>query len=417
MAERWRRRKSILSAQRSDSSARILSPRTSLERSSFVDRKSKISSRGSVLIIVMVTLIFTTLALVMFMEKASNDLLVDARVLVSKRLRSEAYSALETTLAVLEDFRQVGGLHNPSEGWGDPLAFASWTPTEGRTVEITFEDESGKISLPRADDRTLTDLFKSWQMQTSDAERLADALLGWMKPDHVYSTSISPDYDRGDLPYLPPARSLRSFDELGAIDVVRDMFYTDGVPNDLWHRFANAVSLYNFRQTNLNGARADVMAAVGQFDDIQQQKVNEYLTGTGAYRSMGPEWFTDAATVKTIAGSTGNPAGFTTTISALRINVTVHEGQSEFRLSAVVSPQGGGATTVQTTATSQRNQASASATQGNPTQPQPSSTPTASTNAAAASNAKKLNYPFTLLEIRENDEIPPPPPPPPADTP
>jgi general secretion pathway protein K len=131
---------------------------------------------------------------------------------------------------------------------------------------------------------------------------------------------------------------------------------------------------------------------------------------------MGPQWFTDAGTIRTIAGTTGNPAGFSTTISALRITITVHDGQSVFRLSAVVAPLQNGATTVQTTATSQRNQASASATQGNPTQPQPSGTATASTNANAAANAKKLNYPFTLLEIRENDEIPPPPPPPPADT-
>ena len=372
--------------------------------------------RGSVLIIVLVTLMFTTLALIAFMEKASSDLLVDARVLETKRLRSEAYSALETTLAVLEDFRQVGGLHSPGEGWADPLGFAGYTPTEGRTVEIAFEDESGKLSLPRADLKTLTELFKAWQMSDYDAERLADAMLGWMKQDYTYTTSVTPDYDRGDLPYLPPARSMRSFSELAAIDVARDVFYTDGVPNDLWKRFAAAVSLYNFRQPNLNGARADVMTAVGQFDVSQQEKVADYINGTGAYKSMGPQWFTDAGTIRTIAGTTGNPAGFSTTISALRITITVHDGQSVFRLSAVVAPLQNGATTVQTTATSQRNQASASATQGNPTQPQPSGTATASTNANAAANAKKLNYPFTLLEIRENDEIPPPPPPPPADT-
>lgn len=359
---------------------------------------------------------FTTLALVAFMEKAGNDLLVDARVFEAKRLRAEAYSALEVTLAVLEDFRQVGGLHSPGEGWADPLAFANWTPTEGRTVEVVFEDESGKISLPRADAKTLTELFKVWQMPESDAERLADALLGWMKPDHVYSTAISPDYDRGDLPYLPPARSLRSFSELAAIDVARDVFYTDGVPNDLWRRFTSAVSLYNFRQANLNGAPADVMTAVGQFDPTQLEKVSDYINGTGTYKSMGKQWFTDTNGIRQFVGGAGNPAGFTTTISALRISITVHEGQSSFRLSAVVAPLQNGATTVQTNATAQRNQASASATQGVSAQPQPSSNPTASTNPTAASNAKKLNYPFTLLEIRENDEIPPSPPPPPADT-
>jgi hypothetical protein len=373
--------------------------------------------RGSVLVIVMITLIFTTFALVAFIEKASGDLLVEARAMEAARLRAEAYSALETTLAVLEDFRQVtSGLHSPAEGWSDPLAFAGWTPSEGRTVEIAFEDESGKISLPRADALTLTNLFKAWEMPQSDAERLADALMGWMKRDHAYTTSVSPDYDRAQLPYEPPARPLRSFEELAAIEVARQAFYgEDGKPNALWHRFANSVSLFNFRQPNVNGAKPDVLAGLGQFDDTQQQQMTDYLTGAGSYRTQGPGWFTDMTAVKNIAGLAGNPAGFGTTISALRVSITIHDGQSVFRLSAVVAPTQNGATTVQTTATASRSAGSTNTAQGaGQAQAQPSATAAASTNPNAASNAKKLNYPFTLLEIRENDEIPPSSPAPPA---
>ena len=54
--------------------------------------------RGSVLVIVMITLLFATFALITFMEKASVDLLVDQRDAVTRRLRTEAYSALEVTL-------------------------------------------------------------------------------------------------------------------------------------------------------------------------------------------------------------------------------------------------------------------------------------------------------------------------------
>src|SRR3954469_2290892 len=101
------------------------------------------SRQGSVLVIVMVTIIFAVFTLVVFMDKASNDLLVEQRDAEARRLRREAYSALEATLAVLEDFRQVdNGLHSPAEGWGDPLGFMGYVPTEDRTVEIAFEDES-----------------------------------------------------------------------------------------------------------------------------------------------------------------------------------------------------------------------------------------------------------------------------------
>ena len=362
--------------------------------------------RGSVLVIVLITLIFTTFALVAFIEKSMGDLLVEARAVEAARLRSEAYSALETTLAVLADFRLVGnGLHSPAEGWSDPLGFAAWTPAEGRTVEVAFEDESGKISLPRADALVLTSLFKVWEMSDADAERLADALLGWMKRDHVYSTSLTPEYERGELPYESPGRSLRSFQELAAVEVARDVFYQDGKPNEFWYRFVNSVSLFSFQRTNINGARDDVLESHGQFDETQRKQLGEYLAGEGSYKIQGPGWFTDMGTARAILGQAGNQTVLGTTISALRISLVVREGQSVFRLSAVVAPLQNGATTVQTTATANRSSASTNAPPGTLGQSQPSGTPVASSNPNAAVNAKKLNYPFTLLEIRENDEI------------
>ena len=77
--------------------------------------RSLASRRGSVLVIVLVTLMFATLALIAFVEKASDDLIVEAREASATRLRREAFSALEVTLGVLEDFRQVNsGLRSPA---------------------------------------------------------------------------------------------------------------------------------------------------------------------------------------------------------------------------------------------------------------------------------------------------------------
>jgi len=48
---------------------------------------------------------------------------------------------------------------------------------------------------------------------------------------------------------------------------VRAAFYdSDGRPNDLWKRFAESVSLFDFARPNLNGAKPDTLAAMGQFD-------------------------------------------------------------------------------------------------------------------------------------------------------
>ncbi len=383
---------------------------------------------GSILVIVMVTLIFTATALVMFLEKANNDLAVDARVIVANRLRREAYSAVEVTLATLVDFGLAdNGLHSTGEGWGDPLKWAGWTPDPGHTVEVSFQDESAKIPLNHADSATLTNLFQAWKMTQTDSQHLADVLLTWMQQNYIPTNTFNPDYEQGSLPYTPPYRAMRSQNELAAIDYAKDVFYDkQGRPNDLWWRFWNDCSIYNFRSPNINAANSDVLAAVGQFGDDQQQTIGNYLAGTGNYSSLGPQWFTNSTAVRGVVGVVGNTGSFGTTITALRILVTVREGpHSQYRLSVVVSPGTSGAKTVQTTATNVKAGASTSATgettaadntPGTPAPPinQSHETPTSAQASAAAAGPAALQYPFTILEVLENDQIPVQPPPPPA---
>jgi hypothetical protein len=384
-------------------------------------RHPQFNRRGSVIVIVLVTLMFATYALIAFMEKATVDLLVEQREAVTRRLRMEAYTALETTLSVLEEFREAGqGLRSPSEGWGDPLTFAGYVPSEGRSVQVTFEDESGKISLPRVNAQILVNLFKNWGILQTDAEGLADALLGWMRRDHVYSSSVMPNYDQGPLPFEPPRRSLRSFHELAAIEKVREFFYdSDGRPNEYWKRFADSVSLLNFPQSNLNGAKPDTLAALGQFDEQQQQNIGDYLRGTGTFQRNGPGFFQNPTDAQRVAGPTGNAGQFAATISALRIVVTVRDGRTEFRMATVVAPQGSSAQPVQETATAMRTETSAKAAQataqqGNrPSAVQNNNRQASTNNNPQTPNARNLKYPFTLLEMRENDEIPAVPLPPP----
>jgi general secretion pathway protein K len=370
--------------------------------------------RSSVIVLVLITLVFTAAALTLFVEKAGNDLLVEVRQADARRLRQEAFSALEVTLAVLEDFRQAdSGLHSSAEGWNDPLKFAGWTPSEGRTVDVTFQDESGKIPLSHIDLPTLTNLFVYWQMAPADAEKLADAILGWMQQGYVYATGLNPTYPDAQVPYAEPQRPMRSFSELAAVDVAKDAFFDEnGQPNENYWRLVNDCSVFNYSQPDANGANADVMAAVGQYTDIQQQHINDYSNGTGQYANQGQQWFQNTTTLASVAGLGGNAATFGTTITALRVNITVHDGQSQYRLSVVVSPQGGATmnSTVATNAANAATGSAATATSQLSSTAQPSSTATSAATASAASQS--INYPFTLLELVEDDDIPLPPPPP-----
>jgi hypothetical protein len=384
---------------------------------------------GSIIVLVMVTLLLTAAALVAFLDKAGTDLLVAARDAQAARMRPEAYSALEVTLAVLQDFRLADGnqLRAPTEGWSDPLGWAGWTPTDpNHTVDVSFQDESAKIPLIRVDSTTLLNLFESpgyGSMAASDAQKLVDAILGWMRPNYTPVSTVQPDYPQSTLAYAAPGRAIRSFSELAAIDVVRDEFFdANGRPNALWWQFYSDFSVFNFRNVNINAANADVLAAVGQFDTNQQQDVASYLAGTSQFSTLGRKWFTNQADLQVVTGPAGNLNAFAFTIRALRILITVHEGGATYALSAVVAPPGG-ATAVMTTATDVQKAVAASAsgptgeTASNITTntgSQVSTVPTAAqTSAAAQAN---IQFPFTVLEIRENDEILIPPPPPPLPT-
>lgn len=345
--------------------------------------------RGSVLVIVLVTLVFAATALLAFVERAGDDLLVEARVADAARLRGEAYSALETTLAVLEDFRQTGGaLRSPAEGWGDPLAWCGYTPGEGRTVEVAFVDESGKLPLPNADFLTLVALFSHEGLTVNDAEKLADALLVWSQPDYVPATAGAPradDYERTPLPFGPPKRSLRSFSELAAIDGVKEFFFDEvGTPNALYAHFTAAVSLYRYPQPNVNAAPPAVLAAVGSYTETQQARLADYFAGTGTYLAQGPGYFQSANDAGNVLGAQAVAPGFATQIRALRITVTVRQGRSSFQLEAVVAPPNG---------------ARPVAAMAEP-DADPAAAATAGTTASPTTVA--LNYPFTLLEITEN---------------
>jgi len=104
-----------------------------------------------------------------------------------------------------------------------------------------------------------------------------------------------------------------------------------------------------------------------------------------------------------VLGSGTLPPMAGTQIRALRVNIVMHEGRGEFRLTAVVSPTGG-ASIVSTTATSGTAAASDTTTAG-------AGTSNAATPAVApVTPALRLNYPFTLLEIQENAEMSPAPP-------
>jgi general secretion pathway protein K len=362
--------------------------------------------RGSVLVVVLVTLLFASLLLTRLIEAGSPDLLIAMRLADRDRLRADAYGALETTLAALMDFRTVdGGLYAPDQGWADPLGYAGYVPREGVTATVTFEDESAKLSLPRMNSDTLNGLLVQLGLSVADATRVADALQVWMHNNYLAadSTTSARVYEQGDPPADPPYRSLRSFDELATIAVARDFFYeTDGRPKPLLDAFKQVVSLYQFNTTNLNSAPDTVLLASG-WDTSQSAQLQKYLTTPVSATKTRPY----LRSLQEMRGQVGNVAtrNLGVQIQLLRINVTVQQGAAQLQVSALVtwSAQVG---LPQPLAANPGNATSATGQQA--------TTSTPNQNPQATTAANTLRYPFTVLEFSENTLPAPPPPPPDA---
>lgn len=369
--------------------------------------RNALARRGSVLVVVLVTLAFAALLLTRMIETGAPDLLIAMRQADRDRLRVDAYGALETTLAALMDFRTVdGGLYSPTQGWGDILTYAAYEPREGVTMNVTFEDESAKLSLPRMNADTMAGLFVQLGLSTTDAARVADAILSWTRNGHVSAetaTSASV-YEQGDPPAQPPYRSLRSFDELATIAVARDYFYDEqGQPKPLLEAFKQAVSLYEFNATNLNSAGEAVLVASG-WDPTQSSTLQKYLTTKQTALKQRP-YLRSAAEAR---GQVGNVSlrNLGAQIQLLRVIVTAQQGGARLQLTALVTWANQAKMPAPPTTTP---------TQGSPAQaarakPAPAPNPA---NPNNNNSANSLRYPFTVLELSEN-ALPAPVPPPDA---
>lgn len=372
------------------------------------NRRPPAVRRGSVVVVVLVTLLFASLLLTRLIETSSTDLLIAMRIADRDHLRADAHAALETTLAALVDFRTVdGGLFSPTQGWSDPLGYAGYVPREGVTIDVAFEDESAKLSLPRMNLDTMNALLVQLGLTKPDAARVADALFVWTHKGHVATESATSAtvYEQADPPSEPPYRSLRSFDELAGIAVAKDFFYDpDGHPKQLWNDFVAAVSLYQFSATNLNSAPPNALIATG-WDPTQVDSLQKYLTTPVSATKTRPYVRTLAEARRQVGNAATRNLG--ATIQCLRIIVTAHQGAALLKMSTLVTWSGQAALPVSLAASPE----STTAATGGRTAASSSARTKTPTNTTAANS---LRYPFTLLELIETtipDVIPPPTPP------
>src|SRR3954471_10795910 len=126
--------------------------------------------RGSVIVVVLALITMAAFLINRFVERTMTEMLVESRARIADRLRSDAHSALEATLAVLADYQAAdNGLRSPAQGWGQPLIGLDLPSRPGTTVEVQFEDETGRPSLPRLQAADLVTLGRFLGLKENDA--------------------------------------------------------------------------------------------------------------------------------------------------------------------------------------------------------------------------------------------------------
>ncbi len=296
--------------------------------------------RGSVIVVVLITLLLASLMLMKFIENSAVELTLATRQADRDRLRSEAYSALETALAVMAEIRAIDdALHSPAQGWGDPFAYLGQSPREGLEVTFSFTDESGKLSLPTLSFDDMVELAQVLGLGEHDARRFSDGLFAWTRADHSPQEmeAEASRYERDSIPHEPPRRSLRSWDELRAVRVARDYVYDEqGDLTPFGQALRDNLSLYRFNGTNIN-ALAPMIGILRGWDAAQVASIVNYQAARSPRPAGAPPWFRGADDLRALLGANADTRGLDASAKLVRVDVFVREGAASMRLGALVA--------------------------------------------------------------------------------
>lgn len=310
-------------------------------------RQDRRKRKGSIIIFVMGMIFLLSILLVQFMEQILPHIQMNAMKNAENDLRRVAFSALEVTLAVMSEYQAYdNALYAPTQGWQDPLGLTGISFPEADSVEILFEDETGKLPFSSLyeDDSTLRFILTDLGFDDYTASELVDKFQDWVDEDDL----VRPDGAENDyyldaaIPYEPANRPLSSLQELALIGGFREAFFDlDGKPNELYHSFASLFSSVNDGAVNINTADPGLFNMGEEDMTFEQLPFWEYLMGDDGIRGTADDrYLSDTGQVpESIRG--GIPGvTITHTINWLNVMVRVKRGLSVYELKALISMGG-----------------------------------------------------------------------------
>jgi general secretion pathway protein K len=370
-----------------------------MHRSSSLRRKK----RGSIVAAVLALIVLLSFLVVAFLDDVKDRLRYSAQFQYQDDLRVEAYSALETTLAVLNIFHEVdGSLWAQQQGWGDPLGWADYTPGSGVQVQVRFKDETGKFSLNSTEYATYRLVFQELDLPMAVGDEVADAILDWIDEDDLPRLNGFDGDDYRDLDpvgYEPANEPIRGWDELELIPPFREVFFDeDGVPLPIYREFRSAFSLTHSGPVNINSAPPLVQRVLERQGLISLDNLNRFKDGPDGEPNTGDERpIRDLNSGGIRPSGSEEGGGITNEIDQLEVEIRVTRGEAFFLLRTLVSWRGANPSAGDTEPIARET------TEGARGDDDRNSARAARGNARTqASAGAQLGYPFQLIWIAEN---------------
>lgn len=417
--------------------------------------RAKRFSRGSILAAVLGLIALLGFVLVAFLGEAVAKIKYFGLFYNRDDLRVLAYSALDTSLAVLSEIRDIdGGLWSPAQGWQNPLQYANYPIPEGVNITVTFEDESAKFPLrPETDSFIIQTLLEEIGVPFDEASKLVDCLYDWMDPDdeHRLNGWDGDNYEDKEPPCRPSNGPIESWDEFRLIKYWDEFcFDENGLPTDKFRQLRSALSLDNDGMVNLNSATGLVLQVLHKTAGLDILAISQYLSGAdgiagteddqyyhsdpGQNPDLGGNSLRSPITVKKSARSTPNlppikiitpgqnPAGqnpggqsgsigigestgsgstgqsYGYQVGLLRVTVMVERGEANFLVNALVRYRGANPSANAEMAREERDQANE-----NDAESQRQRDGAATAHATDAGSA--LGYPFEIVRLTENEKL------------
>lgn len=268
--------------------------------------------RGGILIYMLGVIVLVGMIVTEFLIETAGEIRYRGQVLAKEDLKIIGYSALQISLGVLNEIKTVDKkLYSPYQGWGNPLDYAKITFPEAYKVNITINDETGKISLYQQDQVPLDRLLRALGVDFTRVESLKSSLTKWLNESKEVAYGNLVGKKKG--PKGPKAsaqitdtdtlsqseeeekleqaeRRILNLLDLQEIEPYGEVFFDeDGRSNELFREFSKYVSIYHNEPVNINTAPSfikDALFGSEGFGFTESTKyyrsINEFNSSAGA---------------------------------------------------------------------------------------------------------------------------------------